>query len=167
MRTTPRGAAAAVLALLSLTTAGGARAMERKEAEAVCTSWKLSCPEGTEPFGGAKLLFAFCRKPGPTPATPPVKHGPLVSCTAQGRLKSLVHWSEGVRHGPTVSVTPDGARTEAEYVQGKKDGREVHYDADGRVAWEDRWAGGVRLTHAIVGPDGARQVLELASPSEP
>ena len=90
---------------LSLLAAAPALALDQRQADALCTAWKLDCPEGdtataTGPGKGTGALE--CKVKGR-----PVKEGPSVRAGRQGT--GLGDWKAGKKHGLQVAMRPNGS----------------------------------------------------------
>jgi hypothetical protein len=119
--------AALAVALLA---APPALAMDQRQADASCASWKLECPEGaTAPTGPAKKAGVLeCKAKA-------VKQGPSVSCK-DGKALAWGDWKAGKKHGLQVTLRPNGSWTEELFAEGKQEGRSVEYSADGQLLKE-------------------------------
>ncbi len=125
---------------VSLLAASPALAMDKREADAACADWKLECPEGaTGPSGSARksgTLECKAKVKGRT-----VKEGPAVTCK-NGEAQSWGEWKGGKKHGLHVTMRSSGAWEEESYAEGKQEGRQVEYSAEGALLKETYYEGG-------------------------
>lgn len=119
---------------LSLLSAPPALAMDQRQADAVCATWTLECPEGTTASGGEAEPDGTleCRAAG---KGRPVKEGPAVTCE-EGKAQAWGPYKAGKKHGRHVTLRPDGSWTEEDFVDGKLEGRSVEYSAKGQLRKE-------------------------------
>lgn len=131
----PAPLAALAVALL---VAPPALAMDQRQADASCASWKLECPEGASgPTGPAKKAGVLeCKAKGGF-----VKEGPFVSCK-DGKALAWGSWKAGKKHGLQVTMRPNGSWTEELFTDGKQEGRSVEYSADGQLLKETYFQAG-------------------------
>lgn len=192
MKHLPPAVAALTLALLA---APPVLAMDQRQADALCATWKLDCPSGnaatsTGPGKGTGALE--CRVKGR-----PLKEGPAVTCKA-GKAQAWGDWKAGKKHGLHVTMRPNGSWTEEGFEDGKLEGRSVEYSAEGTLlkdtsfqagkkhgverAWsadgkltsEEVWAKGVKgktpplpsKADAKAAPRGTPEVPELEEADE-
>ncbi len=115
-----------------------ALAMDQRQADALCASWKLECPEGaTAPTGPAKKTGVLeCKAKGS-----PLKQGPSVSCK-DGKALAWGDWKAGKKHGLQVTLRPNGSWTEELFADGKQEGRTAEYNADGQLLKETYFQAG-------------------------
>jgi hypothetical protein len=116
---------------VSLLAVPAARAMDKRQADATCAAWKLECPEGaTSPGGPAKKSGALeCKAQVKGRA---LKEGPAVTCR-NGEAQAFGGWKAGKKHGRHVTMRPNGSWTEEDFVDGKLEGRQVEYSAEGQL----------------------------------
>lgn len=127
MKPLPPAVAALTLSLLA---APPVLAMDQRQADALCATWKLDCPEGdaataTGPGQGTGSLE--CKAKGR-----PLKEGPAVTCKA-GKALAWGDWKAGKKHGLHVTMRPNGSWTEELFADGKLEGRSVEYSAEGQL----------------------------------
>jgi hypothetical protein len=132
MKLLPPSLAALALSLL----APPALALDQRQADAVCASWTLECPEGaTASAGPARKTGALeCKAKA-------VKEGPSVSCK-DGKAVAWGEWKAGKKHGQQVTLLPGGAWTEELFAEGKPEGRSVEYGTDGQLLKETHFQAG-------------------------
>jgi hypothetical protein len=124
---------------VSLLAAPPALGMDQRQADAICATWKLECPEGTTAgsSGPGKGTGALeCKLKGR-----PVKEGPLVACKG-GKALAWWAWKTGKKHGLQVTLRPNGSWTEELFSDGKQDGRSVEYSAEGQLLKETPFQSG-------------------------
>jgi hypothetical protein len=125
---------------VSLLAVATAHAMDKRQADAICAAWKLECPEGaTPPSGPAKksgVLECKARVKGRV-----VKEGPAVTCR-EGEAQAFGDWKGGKKHGRHVTMKPDGSWAEEDFAEGKLEGRQVEYSAEGQLLKDTRFQGG-------------------------
>jgi hypothetical protein len=178
---------------LSLLAAAPALAMDKRQADASCASWTLQCPEGATATPGpakkAGVLECKAKDKGRV-----VKEGPAVTCK-DGQGQAFGDWKAGKKHGRHVTMRPDGSWLEEDFLDGKLEGRQVEYSAegqllkdtryqagkkhgaartygmDGRVASEELWDKGLKAKKPAVAsspePEEASEGEETAGESEP
>jgi hypothetical protein len=125
--------------LLSLLAAPPALAMDQRQADATCATWKLECPRGTAATstGPGKGTGALeCKVKGR-----PVKEGPAVTCKA-GKAQAWGNWKAGKKHGLQVTLRPNGSWTEERFEEGKLEGRSVEYSAEGQLLKDTHFQAG-------------------------
>jgi len=129
----------AALTLLLLA-AAPALAMDKRQADASCASWTLQCPEGaTATPGPAKKSGVLeCKAKDKARV---VKEGPAVTCK-DGQGQAFGDWKAGKKHGRHVTMRPDGSWLEEDFVDGKLEGRQVEYGADGQLLKDTRYQAG-------------------------
>ncbi|MFL5345073.1 MAG: toxin-antitoxin system YwqK family antitoxin [Hyalangium sp.] len=135
MKLPPSPLAALAVALLA---APPALAMDQRQADASCASWKLECPKGaTAPTGPAKKAGVLeCKAKGGA-----VKEGPSVSCK-DGKALAWGDWKAGKKHGLQVTIRPNGSWIEELFAEGKQEGRSAEYSADGQLLKETYFQAG-------------------------
>jgi hypothetical protein len=139
MKPYPRTLTSLTVALL---TASPALALDKRQADAICASWKLECPEGATASGGDKdpagTLECRAVKKGR-----PVLHGLSVTC-ADGEGQSWGDYQDGKKQGRHVTLNSDGSWSEEDFANGKLEGRSVEYDAKGQLLSEAFFQAGKR-----------------------
>jgi hypothetical protein len=118
---------------VSLLVAPPTLAMDQRQADAVCTAWKVECPEGTAATssGPGKGTGALeCKQKGR-----PVKEGPSMTCKG-GKALAWGDWKAGKKEGLQVTMHPDSSWTEERFSDGVQEGRSVEYSAEGQLLQE-------------------------------
>jgi hypothetical protein len=140
-------------ALTLLLSTAPAFAMDKRQADAFCASWKLECPEGaTATPGPAKKSGALECKAKDKGRV--VKAGPAVVCK-DGAAQAFGDWKAGKKHGRHVTMRPDGSWLEEDFVDGKLEGRQVEYSAEGQLRKDTRFQAGKKHGPArTYGEDG-------------
>ena len=115
-----------------------ALAMDQRQADASCASWKLECPEGaTSPTGPAKKAGVLeCKAKGGA-----VKEGPSITCK-DGKALAWGDFKAGKKSGLQVTMRPNGSWLEESFADGKQEGRSVEYSADGQRVKETYFQAG-------------------------
>jgi len=118
---------------VSLLAAPPTLAMDQRQADTICTAWKVECPEGTAATssGPGKGTGALeCKVKGR-----PAKEGPSVTCKG-GKALAWGDWKAGKKEGLQVTMHPDGSWSEERFSDGKPEGRSVEYSAEGLLLQE-------------------------------
>ncbi|HEX8700653.1 MAG TPA: hypothetical protein VF815_17515 [Myxococcaceae bacterium] len=163
---------------LSLLTAVPAFAMDKRQADAACAAWTLTCPEGATSTPGP------AKKSGPLECKAKdkgrvLKEGPAVVCK-DGQGQAFGAWKAGKKHGRHVTMRPDGSWLEEDFVEGKLEGRQVEYSADGALLKDTRYQAGKKhgaeRTYGVNGRVASEEFWdkgikgkkpEVAKPAEP
>lgn len=154
MKLLPSPLAALAVALLA---APAALALDQRQADAACASWKLECPEGTTATPGP------AKKAGPLEckAKGTVKEGPAVICK-DGKALAWGDWKAGKKHGLQVTMRPNGSWTEELFADGKPEGRSAEYNADGQLVKETLFQAGKKHgAERTFKPDGTLATEEF------
>ena len=145
-------------ALAALLAAPPALGMDQRQADAVCASWTLECPQGAiPPKGPAKKAGVLeCKLQGR-----PVKEGPSVACK-DGKALSWGDWKAGKKEGLQVTMHPNGSWAEERFTAGKPEGRSVEYSAEGQLMKETHFQEGKKHgPERTYGADGRLASEEL------
>jgi hypothetical protein len=125
---------------VSLLTTSPALAMDKRQADAFCAAWKLECPQGATATPGparkSGTLECKAKDKGRV-----VKVGPAVVCK-DGQGQAFGDWKAGKKHGRHVTMRPDGSWLEEDFVDGKLEGRQVEYSAEGQLLKDTRFQAG-------------------------
>lgn len=145
---------------VSLLATSPALAMDKRQADALCAAWKLECPEGaTATPGPARKSGALECKAKDKGRV--VKVGPAVVCK-DGQGQAFGDWKAGKKHGRHVTMRPDGSWLEEDFVDGKLEGRQVEYSAEGQLLKDTGFQAGKKHGPArTYGEDGRLASEEL------
>jgi antitoxin component YwqK of YwqJK toxin-antitoxin module len=90
-----------------------------------------------------------------------VKVGPAVVCK-EGQGQAFGEWKVGKKHGRHVTMRPDGSWLEEDFADGKLEGRQVEYSAEGQLLKDTHYQAGKKHGPArVYGEDGKLASEEL------